>query len=114
MKHQIAVDEIGTALPELLNSICEVGRLQPIVGIDDGDVLSVCRRDSLVERIADAIIRLADPDIDHIASCTQSIASAVLGASVNHEIFDGRMRLRSDTVDRSINGLFGIEGDRHD
>ncbi len=46
MKHQIAVDEIGTALPELLNSICEVGRLQPIVGIDDGDVLSVCRRDS--------------------------------------------------------------------
>lgn len=102
VEHQVAEHEIGAALLQRGHRLRQLAVRQPVIGVQELYVGAACQRHALVERVGDAAVRLADPEILRPQVVLQQCLGAVCGAAIDHHLFDDRPLLRLHRRDGAL------------
>jgi glycosyltransferase involved in cell wall biosynthesis len=111
IEDDVTEDEIGAGGVEAAHSDLHLVRRQPVIAVDELDQIPGRERDPLVEGIADAEVRLADPVVLRAQPRAEQLDRAVIGAAVDDHVLEVGERLRADAKDGLFKGPARIEGD---
>lgn len=112
VKYKIAEDEVCIRCVHRIHGDCQLTGRQPVISIKELNGVAPRQCHTLVKRIADPAIRLADPDVVRTHAGSKHVLSAVRRAAVHNDMFEILEVLLLNAIDRPLDGLSGIEDDR--
>jgi hypothetical protein len=94
-----ATGDVGIGPLHLCHDSMDGSGFVPVVAVEHTDYFAAGQGDALVESIADATIRLADPEGDIVFAGAQYIDGTILGTAVDDDVLESWKVLRQYAVD---------------